>query len=89
MSSGPYFSEPEDDGAPGTTPTPTVGQRGPLYRSVSHSSQWSIPDTPSHHLQGTSYFTPRASSPTTRRVHSTNPGRNVSASSSRSSPRAA
>lgn len=66
-----------------TTPTPATGTRGPLYRSVSHSSQWSIPETPSHHLQGTSYFTQRASSPTQRRVHSANPGRNVSTSSTR------
>ena len=67
-----------------TTPTPATGTRGPLYRSVSHSSQWSIPESPSHHLQGTSYFTQRASSPTQRRVHSANPsaaGRNVSTSS--------
>ncbi len=78
MASSGYFSEPEQDDS--ATPTAATGQRGPLYRSVSHSSQWSIPETPSHHLQGTSYFTQRAASPTSRRA---NPPRNVSTSSSR------
>ncbi|KAJ7043867.1 hypothetical protein C8F04DRAFT_1174957 [Mycena alexandri] len=35
-----------------TTPTPTSH----LHRSMSHSSQWSVNDTPTHHNQGTSYF---------------------------------
>ncbi|KAI0720559.1 hypothetical protein C8T65DRAFT_715946 [Cerioporus squamosus] len=84
MASSGYFSEPEqDDTGTSATPTAATGPRGPLYRSVSHSSQWSIPETPSHHLQGTSYFTQRAASPTARRVHSANPGRNVSTSSTR------
>ncbi|KAI0754891.1 hypothetical protein C8Q80DRAFT_1093587 [Daedaleopsis nitida] len=87
MPSSAHYSEPEQDdvgqATPGTTPTTATSTRGPLYRSMSHSSQWSVPETPSHHLQGTSYFTPRASSPTPRRVASANPGRNVSASSSR------
>ncbi|KAI0647972.1 hypothetical protein C8Q79DRAFT_906381 [Trametes meyenii] len=79
MSSGaPYEPEQDDAGSstPGTTPT---GVRGPLYRSLSHSSHWSIPETPVHHHQGTSYFTPRPSSPTPRRVHT---ARNVSINSS-------
>ncbi|KAJ6620775.1 hypothetical protein B0H10DRAFT_2020571 [Mycena sp. CBHHK59/15] len=29
-----------------------------MHRSVSHGSQWSVSDTPSHHNQGTSYFPP-------------------------------
>ncbi len=77
-----HFSEPEqDDGltTPGTSPTHATGSRAPLYRTVSHSSQWSVPDTPSHHLQGTSYFTQRAASPTSRRISS----RNVSTASTR------
>ncbi|TBU24061.1 hypothetical protein BD309DRAFT_1077685 [Dichomitus squalens] len=91
MASGAHYSsEPEQDdvgfSTVGTTPTPSAvqGSRGPLYRTVSHSSQWSVPETPSHHLQGTSYFTQRPASPTPRRVHSANPsaaGRNVSISS--------
>ncbi|KAI1790132.1 hypothetical protein LXA43DRAFT_521952 [Ganoderma leucocontextum] len=80
-----YSSEPDqDDVGLGVTPTPTPGPRGPLYRSMSHNSQWSIPETPSHHLQGTSYFTHRPASPSPRRVHSANPnaaGRNHSTSS--------
>ncbi|KAI0356416.1 hypothetical protein OH77DRAFT_1503414 [Trametes cingulata] len=83
MSSGPHFSEPEQDdpgsSTPGTTPT---GVRGPLYRSVSHSSHWSIPETPVHHHQGTSYFTERPASPTPRRVHTAKSTRNVSINSS-------
>ena len=86
MSSGAHQPELEQDDAalitPGTTPT-TTAPRGPLYRSVSHSSQWSVPDTPSHHHQGTSYFTQRSSSPTQRRVHSTSQTRNASTSSTR------
>lgn len=86
MASGAYYSsEPDqDDLGLGATPTPTPGPRGPLYRSMSHNSQWSIPETPSHHLQGTSYFTQRPASPSPRRVHSANPsaaGRNHSTSS--------
>ncbi|KAJ7202806.1 hypothetical protein GGX14DRAFT_652913 [Mycena pura] len=37
-----------------TTPTP----RSHMHRSLSHGSQWSVSDTPSHHNQGTSYFPP-------------------------------
>ncbi|KAM5534960.1 hypothetical protein V8D89_011333 [Ganoderma adspersum] len=86
MASGAHYSsEPDqDDVGLGATPTPTPGPRGPLYRSMSHNSQWSIPETPSHHLQGTSYFTQRPASPSPRRVHSANPsaaGRNHSTSS--------
>ncbi|OJT13644.1 Low affinity vacuolar monovalent cation/H(+) antiporter [Trametes pubescens] len=83
MSTGAHYEEPEQDdtgsSTPGSTPT---GVRGPLYRSVSHSSHWSIPETPVHHLQGTSYFTQRPASPTPRRVHTANAGRNVSIASS-------
>ncbi|KAI0826892.1 hypothetical protein BC628DRAFT_1319645 [Trametes gibbosa] len=84
MSAGAHYSEPEQEDAGSSTPTGTTptGPRGPLYRSLSHSSHWSIPDTPVHHHQGTSYFTQRPASPTPRRVHSANPGRNVSITSS-------
>ncbi|KAI8986075.1 hypothetical protein BD414DRAFT_48600 [Trametes punicea] len=82
MSSGAHFDTDQDhpsSSTPGTTPT---GVRGTLYRSLSHSSHWSIPETPPHHHQGTSYFTQRPPSPTSRRVHAANQGRNVSISSS-------
>ncbi|KAI0632205.1 hypothetical protein C8Q77DRAFT_1176555 [Trametes polyzona] len=85
MSSGAqYTSEPEHDDGGASTPTSTTptGARGPLYRSLSHSSHWSIPDTPVHHHQGTSYFTQRPASPTPRRVHTGGQGRNVSITSS-------
>ncbi|KAH9936243.1 uncharacterized protein B0H18DRAFT_1206628 [Fomitopsis serialis] len=55
---------------PGTTPaTSAFAHRLPLHRSVSRSSQWSVPDTPRHHHQGTSYFpeAPRPVSPTPKR----------------------
>ncbi|KAH9912622.1 uncharacterized protein BXZ73DRAFT_107352 [Epithele typhae] len=85
MSSGLHQPDLEqDDGAritPGTAST--TGSRGPLYRSMSHSSQWTVPDTPSHHLQGTSYFTQRASSPSQRRIHSSSQPRTASVSSTR------
>ncbi|OCH88474.1 hypothetical protein OBBRIDRAFT_795240 [Obba rivulosa] len=66
-------------GAPLTFP----GGRLPVHRSVSQSSQWSIPNTPQHHLQGTSYFTAkgRTISPTPRRPSQM--PRNESTSSSR------
>ncbi|KAJ7134359.1 hypothetical protein C8R44DRAFT_870007 [Mycena epipterygia] len=49
------MSTPNDDPSLlSTTPTPTSH----LHRSLSHTSQWSISDTPSHHNQGTSYFPP-------------------------------
>ncbi|KAI9058458.1 hypothetical protein FKP32DRAFT_1614893 [Trametes sanguinea] len=82
MSSGAHYDPDQDNvgsSTPGTTPT---GSRAPLYRSLSHSSHWSIPETPVHHHQGTSYFTQRPSSPTPRRVHTANQGRNVSINSS-------
>ncbi|KAH9854771.1 hypothetical protein C2E23DRAFT_913144 [Lenzites betulinus] len=83
MSGGAQYSEPEQEDAGLSTPTGTTptGPRGPLYRSLSHSSHWSIPETPAHHHQGTSYFTQRPASPTPRRV-SANTGRNVSIASS-------
>ncbi|KAI0766385.1 hypothetical protein BD413DRAFT_664940 [Trametes elegans] len=80
MSTGAHY-DPEQDEAgsstPGTTPT---GVRGPLYRTLSHSSHWSVPETPPHHHQGTSYFSQRPASPTPRRVHTAS--RNVSTTSS-------
>ncbi|TFK48657.1 hypothetical protein OE88DRAFT_1633953 [Heliocybe sulcata] len=50
-------------------------------RSVSYSTPWSIADTPSHHNQGTSYFTPRAVSPNSRRLTQPSLSRSMSASS--------
>ncbi|KAF7365432.1 hypothetical protein MVEN_00416100 [Mycena venus] len=44
---------------PSTTPTPTSH----LHRSLSHGSQWSASETPSHHNQGTSYFPPARPAP--------------------------
>ncbi|OBZ68774.1 Low affinity vacuolar monovalent cation/H(+) antiporter [Grifola frondosa] len=85
--SNPTFSiseqDPEDPGSssvsPGTTPTVS---RGPIYRSLSHGSHWSIPETPQHHLQGTSYFptAARPGSPTSRRVTQTISSRPASSS---------
>ncbi|KAJ7725398.1 hypothetical protein B0H16DRAFT_1594832 [Mycena metata] len=46
------MASPSDEQNVSTTPTPTSH----LHRSLSHSSQWSINDTPTHHNQGTSYF---------------------------------
>ncbi|KAJ6557240.1 hypothetical protein DFH09DRAFT_986785 [Mycena vulgaris] len=49
------MSTPNDDPSLlSTTPTPMSH----LHRSLSHGSQWSVSDTPSHHNQGTSYFPP-------------------------------
>ncbi|KAJ6512030.1 hypothetical protein C8R47DRAFT_1190875 [Mycena vitilis] len=49
-----------DDPSPlSTTPTPMSH----MHRSLSHSSQWSATDTPSHHNQGTSYFPPPPARP--------------------------
>ncbi|KAH9891728.1 hypothetical protein C8Q73DRAFT_700577 [Cubamyces lactineus] len=82
MASGAHYDPDQDlpgSSTPGTTPT---GGRGPLYRSLSHSSHWSIPETPAHHHQGTSYFSQRPASPTPRRVHAATQGRNVSITSS-------
>ncbi|KAH9924675.1 uncharacterized protein BXZ73DRAFT_50347 [Epithele typhae] len=74
----------EDDGTGPITP----GSRVPLHRSTSHSSQWSIPDTPTHHLQGTSYFTERSTSPTQqRRAVPASRGRTPSSSSAVRRPR--
>ncbi|KAL4251846.1 Ca(2+):cation antiporter (CaCA) family protein [Abortiporus biennis] len=84
------FSSPPDDpqddaqsslATPGTTPSRTRNppSRLPLHRSLSRSSQWSALDTPQHHHQGTSYFSPRPSSPTPRRISMAS--RNVSSAS--------
>ncbi|KAJ7430631.1 hypothetical protein FB451DRAFT_1356965 [Mycena latifolia] len=49
------MSTPNDDPSLlSTTPTPMSH----LHRTMSHGSQWSVSDTPSHHNQGTSYFPP-------------------------------
>ncbi|PCH40171.1 hypothetical protein WOLCODRAFT_116813 [Wolfiporia cocos MD-104 SS10] len=86
---------------PGATPTTTsFSTRLPVHRSVSHSSQWSIPETPRHHHQGTSYFPEgaRSGSPTSRRAsHSVRgasggaygrgPGRSTSIASSHATAR--
>ncbi|KAH9942901.1 hypothetical protein B0H21DRAFT_508526 [Amylocystis lapponica] len=90
MSSAPFTQDPESDGngsssgTPAVTPTTSAfNPRLPLHRSVSHGSQWSVPETPQHHLHGTSYFTQssRAVSPTPRRANPASPsitGRNTS-----------
>lgn len=44
----------EEDDSPTTSATPTPYSH--LHRSISRTSQWSVPDTPLHHNQGTSYF---------------------------------
>ncbi|KAJ7714197.1 hypothetical protein B0H16DRAFT_1478157 [Mycena metata] len=49
------MASPSDEQNVSTTPTPTSH----LHRSLSHSSQWSVNDTPTHHNQGTSYFPQR------------------------------
>ncbi|KAJ7288526.1 hypothetical protein C8J57DRAFT_1430608 [Mycena rebaudengoi] len=51
------MSNAEDDSHMSTTPTPMSH----MPRSLSHGSQWSALDTPSHHNQGTSYFPPSLS----------------------------
>lgn len=52
-----------------STPSAPPSSRTPLHRSVSHTSQWSVADTPQHHNLGTSYSTqhPRPVSPSPRR----------------------
>ncbi|KAH7910835.1 hypothetical protein BJ138DRAFT_1064309 [Hygrophoropsis aurantiaca] len=84
----------------GSTPTPTTHFPGPaqLHRSRSHSSHWSAVETPTHHYQGTSYFSGphRAASPTPRhqghpalvRSMSVNSSKNRARSNSASSSRA-
>ncbi|KAG5717199.1 Low affinity vacuolar monovalent cation/H(+) antiporter [Termitomyces sp. T112] len=42
------------------TPTPI----GSLHRTLSRGSQWSASDTPQHHNQGTSYYSPSSTSST-------------------------
>ncbi|KAJ6584702.1 hypothetical protein B0H19DRAFT_926554 [Mycena capillaripes] len=49
----------DDPSTLSTTPTPMSH----MHRSLSHGSQWSIADTPSHHNQGTSYFPPARPAP--------------------------
>ncbi|KAL6302825.1 hypothetical protein BKA93DRAFT_827122 [Sparassis latifolia] len=87
MSDAPFSPDEESDtnGSPSMTPvasptTSNFGARLPLQRSVSRSSQWSVPETPQHHHQGTSYFsqTSRAVSPTPRRPHRPSQSRNHS-----------
>lgn len=65
MASPPNDSEPSSPFTPNAAPTSRV----PIHRSVSHSSQWSVADTPQHHNYGTSYSTqnPRPVSPSPRR----------------------
>ncbi|CCM01904.1 uncharacterized protein FIBRA_03975 [Fibroporia radiculosa] len=105
MSSVPGAPDPESDsnislGTPTATPTTSAfTSRLPLQRSVSRSSQWSVPETPRHHHQGTSYFpeTTRGASPTQSRTSkmrnaSANskqrrPGRSTSIASSHTAPR--
>ncbi|KAI0731979.1 hypothetical protein C8Q72DRAFT_185394 [Fomitopsis betulina] len=99
-------SAPDHDGeaintnsSPVTPTTSAFAHRLPLHRSVSRSSQWSIPDTPRHHHQGTSYFPegPRPSSPTPKRTKTSmrsasatrrRPVRSTSLSSSHATTRA-
>ncbi|KAJ7505531.1 hypothetical protein B0H11DRAFT_1796360 [Mycena galericulata] len=49
----------EDSSILSSTPTPMSH----MHRSLSHSSQWSASETPSHHHQGTSYFPPLSPRP--------------------------
>jgi Ca2+:H+ antiporter len=55
----------DDSPALSSTPTPASPQ---LHRTVSSSSHWSATDTPQHHYQGTSYYSTRPTSPTSRQT---------------------
>ncbi|KAI0051143.1 hypothetical protein FA95DRAFT_1512969 [Auriscalpium vulgare] len=79
---GPPTSDPSLDDEPSPAPV-----RVPIHRSVSHSSQWSAADTPSHHNIGTSYSSGynRPVSPSPRR-HPGLGGRSVSATNARRPP---
>ncbi|KZT28895.1 hypothetical protein NEOLEDRAFT_1058124 [Neolentinus lepideus HHB14362 ss-1] len=67
-----------------TASTPTQSDSNSRLRptrSVSYSTPWPFADTPSHHNHGTSYFTPRAVSPTSRRLTQPSLSRSMSVSS--------